>query len=508
MSVPTLLVKNNEYAVDQLSVVLKLNSAPLISLQLSEKLDSEVLDLAGLKKELFQAICQEQKATFAWQGTQVEFILVGVREITYEYQSNSQVGLEVVGTAINPDLQKWFNLTPFEHKNEDYLIYQRCPSSSPSSWTFLNQVLDNKFAQPNQDLLDKLPLVFPDYACIWRYKDSNNLCFLNYLVNFTKQHLSELQGWCSFDGNNPLRLILFEAKKTDDSIPKLDKNWRLDSLFVSNRYQKNQENNYSSNLSYEITLKTEQKMKLIEMLLTEGKNGEEEDKGKNFQEKDAIRLLFAPGTVAINGKNVFCHTISYKFTKSLTESPSATINLEVSYPQSYIADNQRGFLQIPGNFQGWYQTKEGENKIELAPIKPNKWAIVDESIGEIDNQRFLLAQVLSLTYSGENYSGIYIKHQKDDEMIVDIQPCEIPLVLGSVQKYRKNLEEANVTISGEKLAISASPQTQSLPESNALIIDQDKMSLLVKESTIQSEEKITLSSQELGIKSTVKISKK
>jgi hypothetical protein len=357
--------------------------------------------------------------------------------------------------------------------------------------------------------VDRFELIFPDYGCIWRYKDSDNLCFLNRLVNYARQHLPEIQGWSAFDNENPFCLILFEEEKQDSSIPKLDQTWKPGSLFLPNRYSRNQEIDYSSVLSYEIAVKKGQKMTLIQQLLTDGSNGENESKGKEFQEKNPIRLLYAPGTIALGGRNMFCHTVSYQFTKSLTESPSVTIKIEVSYPQYQIGDNQRISLQLSSKFQQWSQTQEGEKIVEIAPLEPEQWAMVDESTQNVDDNRFLAAQILSPTYSDDNHAGVYIKHEKDDEMLVDIQPCEIPLVLGSVQKYRKNLEDADVSINGKTLAISSSSHDTSLKDADAMIVGDKQISIsAAKEIEIKSDQQMNISAtKEIGIKSTVKVSK-
>jgi hypothetical protein len=500
MSQPTVLINRKKYVVAEVSIVLKLNSAPLIYLQLSEDLTKGVSDLQGLKSEFFQDVCQEQQISFEWGGKKIELIMVGFRQVSYEDRSkhpSSRDGFELVGTAINEELTEWFNKNPFEEKNKDYLIYQK--PTSGSSWSFFYQVLEKKFKQPNQDLVDRFELIFPDYGCIWRYKDSDNLCFLNRLVNYARQHLPEIQGWSAFDNENPFCLILFEEKKEDSSIPKLDQTWIPGSLFLPNRYSRNQEIDYSSVLSYEIAVKGDRKMALIEQLLTDGSNGENESKGTEFQEKDPIRLLYAPGTIVLGGRNMFCHTVSYQFTKSLTESLSVTIKIEVSYPQYQIGDNQRISLQLSSKFQQWSQTQEGEKIVEIAPLESKQWAMVNESDQNVNDKRFLAAQILSPTYSDDNHAGIYITHEKDDEMLVDIQPCEIPLVLGSVQKYRENLEDADVSINGKILAISSSSHKEKLDNAQTIIVDNSEIKLNHGKIVGKAEKKIDFSSQNVEI---------
>jgi hypothetical protein len=161
------------------------------------------------------------------------------------------------------------------------------------------------------------------------------------------------------------------------------------------------------------------------------------------------------------------------------ESPSVTMKIEMDYPERQIGDNEVVSLRLFGKFQKWEKEKDEETKIKIAPPDLNNWGIIDEKNQSLKSgdDAVLYTQILSPTYSDKKYSGIYIKHEKDDEMIVDIHPCGIPLVLGSVQKYRKELEAADITLCGEKLAISVSSHNQSLASAEAIILDNSEIKL-------------------------------
>lgn len=475
MSKPTVKVKEKEYSVTNIDLVLKLNSGPLIYLKLGEKLDGtekKISNESAFKEEFFLDICHEVEGSFQWQGTTLKFILVG-------YNSSEARSFELVGLVVKKGLIDWFNLNNFKEKKQDYLIYQK--SKDKNSWPFLNKVLGDKFKQPNQDFVEKMKFLFPENGCIWRYRDSNNFHFLNRAIAFASRHLPEVQGWCAFDDSDkPLRLILFEEKKQDQTIPKLDQTWTPSSyLFLPNRYSWNRWLDKSSTLTRELSIKEGQEIALIKKLVSHGSSSEN---GQSFQAQNPTRLLFVPGTITIGDRNIFCHTVSYEFklpAHGETEIPSVTMKIEVDYPERQIGDNEIISLRLPGKFKEWHQKKDEETEVKIAPSELKNWGIIDEKDQSLKSgdDGVLYTQILSPTYSDKKYSGIYIKHEKDDEMIVDINPCGIPLVLGSVQKYRSELEKADITISGEKLAISVSEHNQSLDKSEAIILDNKQIKL-------------------------------
>ena len=502
MNKPIVTVKEKKYFVSSVSVVLKLNSGPLIHLSLSEKLggtESKLSNEESFKQEFLEHIYKEDKGSFEWQGTTLKFILVG-------YNSSEARTFELVGLVVKKDVIDWFNENNFKDKKQDYLIYQK--SNGGNSWPWLNKVLGDKFEQPNPDFVDKIKFLFPDNACIWRYRDSNNFHFLNRTIAFASRHLPEVQGWCGFDADKPLRLILFEEKKQDNSIPKLDQTWNPSHLFMPNRYSWNRWLDRSCTLSRDISINTGQEIALIKQLVSDGSNGEDAQKGKNFQAQNPTRLLFTPGTINIGDRNIFCHTVSYEFKLPAfeeKESPSVTMKIEMDYPERQIGNNEVVFLRLTGKFQKWDKEKDEETKVKIAPPDLNNWEIIDEKNQSLKSgdDAVLYTQILSPTYSDKKYSGIYIKHEKDDEMIVDIHPCGIPLVLGSVQKYRPELEKADITLCGEKLAISVSSHNQSLDNSEAIILDNSEIKLNHGKKIFgQAQQKVDFLSQNIELGST------
>jgi hypothetical protein len=502
MNKPIVTVKEKKYFVSSVSVVLKLNSGSLIHLRLAEKLDGTESKLSNeetFKQEFFQDICKEAEGSFEWGGQTIKFILVG-------YNSSEARTFELVGLVVKKDVIDWFNENNFKDKKQDYFIYQK--SNGGNSWPWLNKVLGEKFEQPNLDFVDKIKFLFPDNACIWRYRDSNNFHFLNRTIAFASRHLPEVQGWCAFDADKPLRLILFEEKKQDNSIPKLDSTWNPSHLFLPNRYSWNRWLDRSCTLSRDLSINTGQEIALIKQLVSDGSNGEDGQKGKNFQAQNPTRLLFTPGTINIGDRNIFCHTVSYEFKLPAfeeKESPSVTMKIEMDYPEQQIGDNEVVSLRLFGKFQKWDKEKDEETKIKIAPPDLNNWGIIDEKNQSLKSgdDAVLYTQILSPTYSDKKYSGIYIKHEKDDEMIVDIHPCGIPLVLGSVQKYRSELEKADITLCGEKLAISVSSHSQNLASAEAIILDNSEIKFNHGKKIFgQAQQKVDFLSQNIELGST------
>lgn len=479
MNKPTVTIKEKKYLVTQISVVLKLNSGSLIYLRLSDKLDSTANKPSNeetITKEFVQQIFEEQEGTFQWLGATIKFILIG-------YNSFESTTFELVGLVIRKDLITWFNDNDFKNKKQDYLIYQKVKTKN--AWPFFSQVLGEKFDKPNQDFIDKINFLFPENGCIWRHRDSENFKFLNKALTFANRHVPEVKGWCAFDADKPLRLILFEDKKQDQTIPKLDQTWVPKSYpFLPNQYNWNYEFKSSCTLSRELSINNGQEPALIKQLVSDGNNGESDQKGKNFQAQNPVRLLFAPGTVTVAGRNIFCHTVTYEFKLPAfgDEPPTITMKLELDYPRE-SGDNEILSLRLLGNFKKWRLPKDEETEIEVAPTRFNanitNWGIIDEKTQKlkVGVKAVLYTQILSPTYSNKKYSGIYIKHEKNDEMIIDIQPCGVPLVLGSIQKYRQQLEKANVTLCGQKLAISVSPHNQKLSGAEAIILDNKQIKL-------------------------------
>jgi hypothetical protein len=79
MNKPIVTVKEKNYFVSSVSVILKLNSGPLIHLSLSEKLDGTENKLSNeetFKQEFLEHIYKEDEGSFQWQGTTLKFILV------------------------------------------------------------------------------------------------------------------------------------------------------------------------------------------------------------------------------------------------------------------------------------------------------------------------------------------------------------------------------------------------------------------------------------------------
>jgi hypothetical protein len=88
-------------------------------------------------------------------------------------------------------------------------------------------------------------------------------------------------------------------------------------------------------------------------------------------------------------------------------------------------------------------------------------------------------------------------------MIVDIHPCGIPLVLGSVQKYRPELEKADITLCGEKLAISVSSHSQNLASAEAIILDNSEIKFNHGKKIFgQAQQKVDFLSQNIELGST------
>ncbi|MGB6297046.1 MAG: ubiquitin-like protein [Rivularia sp. (in: cyanobacteria)] len=477
MNKPIVKVKEKIYSVVHISVVLKLNSGPLIYLRLSEKLDGSEYKFSNeetFKKEFVQDIYQEEECEFIWAEKTISFILVG-------YNSLDSKTFELVGLVVKKDFTKWWNQNNFQDKTQDYLIYQI--TKGKNCWPFFNKVLGDKFEQPNQDYVESLKLLFPDNACICRYRDATNFHFLNKSIAFASRYLPQLQGWCAFDSDKPLRLILFEERKKNQTIPKLDKTWNPCYRFLPSRYSWNRWLDSSYTLSRELSINYGQEITLIEQLVTDGSNGEDEKKGHNYQNQNPTRLLFVPGTINVGDKNIFCHTITYEFPLpefgDNNNTQSVTTKIEVHYPERQIGDNEIISLRLFGNFQKWNKEQDGETQVKITPGKNNNWAIIDENTQclKTGDNAVLYSNILSPTYSNKKYSGIYIKHKRCDEMIVDINPCTIPLVVGSVQKYRKQLEQADVTLSGKKIAISVSSHYQRLDKSEAIVLDNSEIKL-------------------------------
>jgi hypothetical protein len=181
------------------------------------------------------------------------------------------------------------------------------------------------------------------------------------------------------------------------------------------------------------------------------------------------------------------------------------MKIEMDYPERQIGDNEVVSLRLFGKFQKWEKEKDEETKIKIAPPDLNNWGIIDEKNQSLKSgdDAVLYTQILSPTYSDKKYSGIYIKHEKDDEMIVDIHPCGIPLVLGSVQKYRPELEKADITLCGEKLAISVSSHSQSLASAEAIILDNSEIKLNHGKKIFgQAQQKVDFLSQNIELGST------
>jgi uncharacterized protein YggU (UPF0235/DUF167 family) len=478
MNKPTVTIKEKKYLVTQISVVFKLNSGCLIYLRLSDKLDStpnKPSNEETITKEFVQQIFEEQEGVFQWQNATINFILTG-------YNSFESTTFELVGLVVRKDLITWFNDNGFKNKKYDYLIYQKVDKNA---WPFFCQVLGEKFDKPNQDFIDKINFLFPENGCIWRHKNSDNFNFLNKALTFANRHVPEVKGWCGFNADKPLRLILFEKEKLDQTIPILDQTWVPKSYpFLPNQYNWNYEFKSSCTLSRELSINSGQEPALIQQLVSDGNNGESDLKGKNFQAQNPIRLLFAPGTVSVVGRNIFCHTVIYEFKLPAfnDQPPTTTMKLELDYPRE-SGDNEILSLRLLGNFKKWRMPTDEETNIEVRPPRLNtsitNWGIIDEKTQKlkVGANAVLYTQILSPTYSNKEYSGIYIKHEKNDEMIIDIQPCDVPLVLGSIQKYRQQLEKANITLCGQKLAISVSPHSQKLTYAEAIILDNKQIKL-------------------------------
>ncbi len=508
MNNPIVIVKEKKYSVSHISVILKLNYGPLIHLRLSEKLDNSGYKLSNeetFKQEFFQDISQEEEGSFEWGGKTLNFVLVG-------YNSTEARTFDLVGLVVKKSLLEWFNINEFRKATQKYLIYQK---DDGNSWPFFSNILGKKFEKPDEYFIRKLDLLFPEHGCICRDRESNNFDFLNRAIAYTSRYLSEVQGWCAFDSDKPLRLILFDKNNQSKIIPRLDQTWNPSYSFLPNRYSWDRWLDESCSLSREISVKKGKEMELIQQLVSEGSNGEDDKKGQNFQEQNPTRLLFSPGTIRIGNKNVFCHTVRYEFKLPAfleEETPSVTMKIEFNDPKGSISGNEVISLRLLGKFKEWKETKENTKVIKIGPCDLNNWGVVDKSGQSLKQgeEAVLHTEILSPTYSEQDYSGIYIKHEKDDEMILDINPCGVPLVLGSLQKYRPKLEEADVTVCGQKIAISVSPDSQGLEESEAILIDSSKIQLnhqkeiignAAEKIDLVSEKDVNINSSEISINS-------
>ena len=399
MNKPIVVVKEVKRFVTEFSVVLTLNSSPLIYLGLTDKLDSTVNKSSNaetLKQEFLPHIYQEQEGSFQWQGTTLKFLCVG-------YNSFKATTFELVGLVVGKDLIEWFKTNHFKNKKQDYLIYQK--PGTKNVWPFFNQVFGEKFSKPNEDLVQKINFLFPKHGCIWRDKNSDNFNFLNKAITFANRYLPEIQGWCAFNNEKPLRLILFEKEKRDLTIPELDRTWTPISYpFLPNRYSWNRLSDRSCTLSRELSLTTGQEAALIQQLVSDGSNGEKEEKGQNFQAQNPTRLLFAPGTVAIGNKNIFCHTITYEFKLPTDneELPSIKMKVELDYPD-LARDNDISSLRLFGSFQKWCTKTDGETVVKIAPPDTNNWGVLDEKTQNLKtgDEAVLHTKILSPTYSDE-----------------------------------------------------------------------------------------------------------
>jgi hypothetical protein len=74
---------------------------------------------------------------------------------------------------------------------------------------------------------------------------------------------------------------------------------------MPNRYSWNRWLDRSCTLSRELSINTGQEIALIKQLVSDGSNGEDVQKGQNFQGQNPTRLLFVPGTINIGDRNIF-----------------------------------------------------------------------------------------------------------------------------------------------------------------------------------------------------------
>lgn len=497
MPYPSVTFGDQFYYVHKATVRLTLNSGPLLCLQFEIEGNQQ-----NTTEERLDIVSKRTQGTFSFQDDEVEFITIGFNQ-TYKGP------LEVVGLVLQPSLVNWFGISPSGRiqNNVDYLVYQR--QTLGDGWEFLNHLLGRKFSRPpNIDLFERL---FPVGSCLWRSAEFDNFQFLNQTIALLSRLHPLIRGWSGFySESKPLRLITFNSA----SAVELDSQWGSQSHFLPNRYGGAFWSAQPCILDRYIKVQEDRYMSLIKHLVSSGIKIEDH---QFLEGNEPAKLLVRPGTVKIGDRIMFCQTITYEFqlynqqTDDYDDPSEAKLTIETCLPNQEIGGNVFLPLRLEGDFQQWYK-KEGENnpktQISLKPNSSDNWRLMSEQDPMAESDNSLQAKILSPTSSRKNFSGIYIKHKEGDRMIMDIRPFNLPLVIGSLQRYQEQLENADISIGGEKLAISVSPHSTDLEQSQGFLIDQSRIKGQAKERlALNAEQNVSVESDQLNVKAETTINK-
>jgi len=453
-------------SVSQVRVILETNACAGVQLRLGFQTPKEHEDFATSSLRAWAA--ERKQASLHWEGEQLDLIVCGFDWVERGDGPSGAVSrkLEILALPVRngSNLVTWLDSAPSDD-HRCWLIYQRQDLAvDVSGGVFLQRLFASRLATPPCG--DRLDSIFPPGAAVCRRGGVDNFRFVQAVVGHLHRLLPWVLGWCGFaHEREQVRLVTSlypRPLKIDD--------WAPPPYFCSTRLVAHDRSSRLSSAYRDFTVA--HRMKLLIALCTNGRPATQAE-GQTFGCSDWEKLMFIPGLVRYKSAALFARHLTYTF-----DQVDQSVQAEIRFGPSRHAPAAEPLeaASLTAQFQEW-TPGERSRTIRLNPRPAAAgaapaWILMSDSQQTLDTpdpKLPLLAEVLMPTTvrpvkperaddsSNQLVCGLYVRHQKGDEMRVTFEPCAVPAVHGSPQMHHAPFETSDLTVNGARITLTTSP---------------------------------------------------
>jgi hypothetical protein len=452
--------------VAQVRVLLEPDACVAVQLRLGFQTQKEHEDFAAAGLRAWAAT--RKPAALYWEDERLDLIVCGFDWVERADGEKGVISrkLEILALPVcrESNLVTWLDSAPSDDHRR-LLIYQRQdPAVDVSGSVFLQRLFASRLATPPCG--DRLEAVFPPGAAVYRGGGVDNFRFVQAVVGHLHRRLPWVLGWCGFaHEREQVRLV------TSLYPPPLELDaWTPPARLCSTRLAARDWSSGLSSARRDFTVA--RRMKLLIALCTKGRPATPPE-GQTFGCDDLEQLLFIPGPVRYKTAALFARQITYTFDQ-VDRSVQAEIRFGLSRPMPAPEPLETAFLAA--EFHEWTPgERSGMVKLRPPPAAagaPAAWTLMSDKPQALDTPDPglpLLAEVLmpstlrpAKAQGGNDSSdqlvcGLYVRHQKGDEMRVTFEPGAVPAVLGSPQRHHAPFETSDLTLNGGRITLTTSP---------------------------------------------------
>lgn len=465
-------------------LTLSVGAGPLLRLQPSS--GHRVPD--ELHRTLFGAL---ERGTFTW----------GEEELTFRFLAahpGRDGGYEITGLVLPEELLDWFDTHEMAADGRSMLVYQRQQTDN-DGWSFLRRVLGDRFEEPlfSTELEPWLPVG----TTILRPTGWTNLAHLRRVIGLVGGLPGATCSWCAFNtegGDEPLRFVSASA----EPLP-LDDKWRL---LAASRSGVPHQLSHNGGERYEIRrrfppLQVAEAAAILVELACSGRRAMVESCA---DVSITGQLPHMPMPVQLRDTTFLCERAVYRFSAGSTlakesEAPTLDVQLFLSgLPTHGWGDVIRHTAL--GLFGSWDEPS-GKTRLRIKSDAQN-WTLMgdggsDDAGGSTEREAAALGMALvceSVTpfAARGDFSGFYVKHQVDDQLVVDIADLAVPRSRGGLQVYAEKLEGPELTLNARTIVQSGVSNQAKLNVTATLVDGESGVVEVYAEEHVKLKDRVTV----------------